>query len=278
MPTIRAIWLGQELRSLRMNAGLSARGAGTYLSRDATTVTRMELGEVHITDAMLQAFFEMCGLKDPHRRADLEFIHKDVAQAGWWDGYRGEIASTLMDRAWIEDRSTTIASFEPILAPGLLQTREYAEIVIRALDADAPDEQIERWVDVRMNRQAVVMGHRPLRFDGIIDHSALTRRIGGAEVMARQLDHLVMALERPNIQLRVLPVDVAAHAGLSGAFAVYTMVRPYPVVGFADTSAGELCVEGEAVDRLVRSYDRLLEACLDVQASRELIIAERNKL
>ena len=277
-PTIRATWLGQELRNLRDEAGLSAREAGRYLYRDASSVTRMENGEVPVSEEMLHQFMEMCGLKDPHKRADLQLIRKDVAQRGWWDGYSGDIASSLMDRAWMEARASGISAFESSLVPGLLQTPDYAEAVIRALDPEASDEQIRRWVEVRMARQPIVAGHRPVNFRAILDESVLMRPMVAREKMREQLDYIVKASDRSSIEIRVIPVSQGPHAGLSGAFEVYTLVHPYPRVGFVDTSAGELCVEGEAVERLAAAYDRLLECSLDPRASRRLIIAERDKL
>jgi hypothetical protein len=44
------------------------------------------------------------------------------------------------------------------------------------------------------------------------------------------------------------------------------------------TSAGDICVEGDVVETLSRTYDRLVSVSLNPEASRELIIAERNKL
>ncbi len=58
-------------------------------------------------------------------------------------GYAADVAGSLIDRIWLESRATAICYFQPIMVPGLLQTRDYAETVIRMASSAASEAQID---------------------------------------------------------------------------------------------------------------------------------------
>lgn len=251
------------------------REAAGYLGKVQPSLSRMETGQYPVREDEVIAYLDICGVKDPHKRTDLLTMCRDVGQRGWWDGYDGDVASTLMDRLWIEARVSRIQECDVTYISGLLQTPEYAEALLR-INPSIEDREIERLLEVRMTRQHIITKHYPTELHCLIDAQLLRRRTGSSEVMARQLEYLAEVGTRSNIEIRVLPSDICL--GVDGPFEVMTLAAPYPQVGFVGTSAGDICVEGERVERLARTYDRLLEISLDPEASRELIIAERNKL
>lgn len=275
-PTVRSVWLGEALKEIRDAAGLTAKDAGAHLGRDGSSITRMEAGEIPVSEGILIAFMEMCGINDPHRRAELETIRRDVAQAGWWDGYSGDLAPQLMDRAWMESKAQHIETFDITNLPGLLQTPEYAEGVMRAVAPDTPQVDIIRWLEVRMTRQHVLSKHHPVTLDSIIDERLLTRRVGNADVMLGQLNYLLDASRRKNIEIRILPGD--RYFGMPGSFEVFELKSPYPRVGYVSCAVGDICVEGAPVGQLADAYDRIRKSSLSLEASRRLMIAERDNL
>ncbi|GIG70936.1 helix-turn-helix domain-containing protein [Phytomonospora endophytica] len=274
--TLRGIWLGKALEEIRVEAGLTARDAAAHIRRDPSSVSRMEDGRIPVSEEVLDGYLDMCGITDPHRRADLATIRRDAAQSGWWDGYKGDVVATLMDRAWIESKAVSIRSLEMNSLPGLLQTPAYAEGVMRLVDPSSSDVDIARWLEVRMTRQHILTRHDPIGLVSVIDESLLQRVVSERVVMKAQLDYLLEASERQNVELRVLPSS--AHAGVTGSFEVFDLMDPYPEVAYVGTPAGDICVEGPTVEVLSRAYDRFLAASLDPAASRGLIIAERDNL
>lgn len=54
-----------------------------------------------------------------------------------------------------------------------------------------------------------------------LSESVLRQRIGAAEIMADQLDHLVVQATRPNVSLRIVPFDAPSHLGLMSKHFVY---------------------------------------------------------
>lgn len=273
--TIRAIWLGKALEAIREEAGIYAKDAASYLGKDPSSISRMEDGKIPVNEETLEGYLEMCGIVDPHRCADLRTIRRDAAHAGWWDGYQGDIVSTLMDHNWVESKAEFIQAFELSYIPGLLQTPKYAEAVMRIVDPDVSEDDISRWMEVRMTRQHIITKHNPAHFHCLIDEHILRREVGDSDVMATQLDYLLEASTKKNIDVHIL--QASKHWGASGSFKVMQLIAPYPTIGYVASPAGDICVEGDSVHRLAQTYDRLVEASLDSAASRKHIEATKEK-
>ncbi len=235
----------------------------------ATSVSRFESGEYPIRRPDLMALLDLYGVADRRKRDGLLRLSEDVWQKGWWDSYE-ELEQPFVDYVWLESRATTIRAFETTFIPGLLQTRAYAQAMITAVDWEAEPAQIARWVQVRMDRQAVLHRDAPPRFTTIIDESALRREIGGPGVLADQLAHLLACAELPRVDIRVLPANVGAHASPSN-FLVFTTAEPDLEVGYAETLGGAVYVEPPNSERFVRVYHRLFDSALELAESADLI-------
>ncbi|MGH3936750.1 MAG: helix-turn-helix domain-containing protein [Pseudonocardiaceae bacterium] len=272
-PTLRAQWLGQSLRELRDASGMTLARAGEFLQRNAATVSRFESGEYPIRRPDLMALLDLYGVSDRHKRDGLLRLSDDVWQKGWWDGYEPDVERQFVDFVWLESRATAIRSFDPLLVTGLLQTREYAEAVITAAEWEADPAQISRWVQLRMDRQAVLYREEPPQFTVIIDEFVLRREIGRLDMLRRQLAHLLTTAGLPHVDLRVLPASLGAHASPNGNFLVCTIAEPDLNVGYAETLGGAVYVEPPDSERFVRVYNRLLDSALGPAESAELIRA-----
>lgn len=261
--TLRAQWLGQQLREMRERARMTLKEAGDYINRNPSTVSRMEAGIIPPRVPEVLAYLDMCGIDDARRRADLKTMAQDAWQKGWWEGFAADVAGSLIDWVWLESRAREIRSFETAVLPGLLQTREYAEALIRAAHAGASKEQINRFVDLRMARQRRLEEPEPVKFSTIIEEGALRRLVGGPETMKAQVAHLRAVAGWPNVEILILPAATGAHASPDGSFNVFRMRRPYPYTGCIETAAGTLVVEGDKAERLVATYDRLRYSALE---------------
>lgn len=277
-PTIRAVWLGQELRKVRDEANLSVRELSGYIGINHAIISKMETGKMPASREAVSAYIQACGVEDPKRRADLFTVCREAARKGWWDGYSEDVAGGLMDRIWLESKSTRIRTFEPVVIPGLLQTPDYARAVMSADQPDAQEDDRERWLEVRMTRQNIVTRHGPIAFETIIDEGVLHRAARAVTAARQQLDYLIEVSQREHVTVRVLPHDAGLHASHGGGFEILNLEDPYPEAGLLSTPTGEVCVEGSAIETLAQKYDRLSDVSLDPAASRELIIAERDKL
>ncbi len=269
--TLRAQWLGQSLRELRDATGMTLAQAGEYLQRDASTVSRFESGEYPIRRPDLMALLDLYVVSDRRKRDGMLRLAEDVWQKGWWDGYEPDVERQFVDFVWLESRAIAIRSFVTLAVTGLLQTREYAEAMITAAEWEAEPAQIARWVQLRMDRQAVLRQEAPPQLSVIIDEFALRREIGGPGVLRDQLAHLLATAELPQVDLRVLPASLGAHASPNGNFLVFTIAEPDLDVGYTETLGGAVYVEPPDSERFVRVYDRLLNSALEPAESAKLI-------
>ncbi|MGH3838995.1 MAG: helix-turn-helix domain-containing protein [Pseudonocardiaceae bacterium] len=279
-PTLRAQWLGQQLRALRESTGMTLRQAGDYLQRDPSMVSRFETAEYPIRRGDVLALLDLYGVSEERTRDGLLQLSDDVWRKGWWDAYSNDIDRRFIDLLWLDSRAERLRTYEAMLVPGLLQTREYAEILIRnAATADTLEEKIERMIGLRMTRQQILGGDAPVSFTTVVDESVLRRVIGNPEVMRGQLTKLLEVAERPNVEVRVLPLRRGAHAGLDGSFWLYEMPDLYPDVAYVDNLAGAVYVEEDAaVDRFRQAYHQLSAAALDGKESAALIVAAAKEL
>lgn len=261
-PTLRAQWLGNELREMREQAGLTLKEVGEYLRRNPSTVSRFESGMLPARVAEVLAYLDICGVDDQQRRADLKQMSGDLFRKGWWDGYANDVAGSLIDRIWLESRATAICYFSTMVVPGLLQTRAYAEATIRTANSAASKEQIERWIELRMARQQMLDREESPQLIAVIDEAVVRRLIGGLPVMRDQLLHLAAMADRSAVEVRILPFTAGAHASPDGPFDLFRMVEPYPDAASMQTPAGAVYVEANKAAPLVAAYDRLCDAAL----------------
>jgi transcriptional regulator with XRE-family HTH domain len=272
-PTLRAQWLGQSLRELRDANRMTLARVADFIQRNASTVSRFKSGEYPIRRPDLMALLDLYGVSDRRKRDGLLRLAEDVWQKGWWDGYEPDVERQFVDFVWLESRATATRSFDPLLVTGLLQTREYAEAVITTAEWEADPAQIARWVQLRMDRQAVLHQDAPPRLTVIIDEFVLHREIGEPGVLRGQLAHLLTTAELPQVDLRVLPASIGAHASPNGNFLIFTMAEPDLDIGCAETLGGSVYAEPPLSERLVRVYDHLLDSALGPAESAEFISA-----
>jgi transcriptional regulator with XRE-family HTH domain len=279
-PTLRAQWLGQQLRALRESAGMTLRQAGEYLQRDPSMVSRFESAEYPIRRGDVLALLDLYSVSEERIRDGLLRLSDDVWRKGWWDDFANAVDRRYIDFVWLQSRTERLRTYSAMLVPGLLQTREYAETLIRNVaTADTPEEQIGKMIELRMMRQDILRGDQLVDFAAVVDESVLHRIIGGPKVTRDQLAALLDAADRPNVEVRMLPLNHGQHAGLDGSFWFYEMPDPYPDVAYVDTLGGALYVEqDEAVDRFRQAYAQLSAAALNGKESVALIAAAMKEL
>jgi transcriptional regulator with XRE-family HTH domain len=272
--TLRAEWLGRLLREVRESAGVGLKDAGDRILRDPSTISRMENG---LTPPRPQDVRELLDLYEvePGLRKALEGLIQDIWVKDWWDSFVRNVDVRVIDLAWLEARAEKLRDFSPLMLPGLLQTREYADAVMRAHDPDATDQQIKHWLGFRMKRQEVL---DRLDFTTILEESIFQRFYVGPDVMRDQLTHVLDLSQRPNITIRVLPFSKTPLVGGENAFALFTMPAPFPTVAQVPTEAGMTYTEMPKAARFEAAYARIERHALDAEESRVFIKARMEQL
>jgi transcriptional regulator with XRE-family HTH domain len=272
-PTVRRRRLGTELRNLRESNGYKLEEVAAQLGVAPSTLSRIETGKAPTKSAYLNQLLEMYGVADPGQRQVLVDMAREGHRKGWWAAYDDVLPSGFDIYVGLEAETAAVRSYEISVMPGLLQTPEYARAVLREIFPRHGTGQIDRLVDLRMERQRRLDDEPPLEVWAILDEAVVRRPVGGRQVMRGQLDRLLTMALRPSITMQVLPFDCGAHAGHGGPFAILEFPnRSDAEVAYVESVAGILYLEKDREVRArVEAFDRLRAAALAPAASVDLI-------
>lgn len=245
-PSLRRRRLAAELRKLRDQSGLSTTDTARRLGWQASRISRIETRQSGITAPDLRKLLDVYEVGDQGYRAYLGELARRINERGWWQKYAGMIVAEYADLIGLEAEARTIRSYEQELVPGLLQTPAYARAVFRNGWPAETTEQIDRRVEVRMERQEVLTRTDPAppRLNVVLSEGALRRPVGGYDVMRQQLEYLLRPRDRANITVQVLPFDAGVHPAMTAPFTMMTFPDPDDLgVVFIENVTGGLFLE-----------------------------------
>lgn len=181
-------------------------------------------------------------------------------------------ASPRWFREWldIEQEAHTLRTWQPLLIPGLLQTEDYARAMLRG-EPGVTDEQVEKGVQARLERQIILSRPDPPMFWVMLDEGVLQRPIGGREIIRRQLEHLVQMAERPRIAIQMVPMAFGATTGLLGGFVIAQLAGSPDIVYYESTGHGQMTDRPEDVTALHMKYDAIRAEAHPQHVSVELL-------
>jgi len=270
--TVRLRRLAAELRKLRGEAGLSREDVVESTGINVATLYRIEHARVRPQPRTLRTLLDTYGVSEA-RQAELLALSREAAQRGWPQAYHPDLPEEYKTYIAFENEAWALWSYEALLVPGLLQTEDYAQAVVRGGLPEAGDDEVGRRIEARMARQAVLSRETPVKLWAIMDEAALRRRVGGQAVMKAQLHHLIKAAEIPTITLQVIPFDVGAHPGMPGSFAIIKFPgdEDPDLVHIDGIASGYFVEDDEAVQWYAQMFEHLRAVALSPADSRALI-------
>lgn len=271
-PTIPRWQLGEQLSRLRERGGISPDQIANRLGCSTSKISKIEAGDVSMKKVELEAILDFYQVTDESLRAELFELQRLGTQRGWWARY-GKLPAPFTDFLGLETAAVKIHVFEPLMVTGLLQTEEYARAVSESHNLLASDEERERQVRIRMERQVKVLAEDPPDINVILDEAALRRPIGGPQVMAQQLQHLAK-LPR-SITVRVVPFRTGGYPGILGPMTLFEFEEHLhsPVV-YVESQAGNAYLEKDHdLRRCYTAYEHIAASALNKQDSARLIAA-----
>ncbi|MEU1331499.1 helix-turn-helix transcriptional regulator [Streptomyces sp. NPDC005865] len=257
----QAAWefFGAELKRRREDAGLSQSALGTrvfvsggYIGQFEQAIRKPQLDVAERIDEVLQTdgiFERMCRkLIDDRRYAD----------------YFAAVVE-------LEALATKICEFAPTLVPGLLQTSAYARAVTLAANPFVADAYVDEIVAARLERAGILKDAARPEYWVVLHENVLYIPVGGPEIMAQQLDHLVTLGRERQAMVAVLPYAAGAHASMGGSLKFLDFEDAPPTLYTETEYSGTLVDEPAVVKHALRTYDLLRVAVLSPEASLSLI-------
>jgi transcriptional regulator with XRE-family HTH domain len=278
-PTVRLRRVAAELRALRESAALTREDVAERTGISTVTLYRIENARVRPQARTLMTLLGLYGVADD-RKAELTAMLRDARQRGWLQAYESLLPQQYTAYIGFEAEARALWTYESLFVPGLLQTEDYARAVTSAGLPGASADEVDRRVEVRMQRQAVLTSSSPLDLWSIVDEAALRRQVGGPEIMRAQLDYLTEAAALPNVTLQIIPYSAGAHAGMLGSFAIMEFEdAATPDVIYLDSMAGNLFLESEVEVRRYRLvFEHLRADAMSPDGSRTDVGAIRDEM
>ncbi len=265
--------VGGALRRYRENLGYTLQDAARVLECDRSKISRVETGQRGIRPKELRELLAEYGVPDPEQAA-LVAIASRGGQRGWWHPYADVLPGAYLDYIIMESAASEIMTYEAQVIPDLLQTDDYARAIAAVEPGYATDQHREEVAAAKaMRRQVILASGR--RLSVILGEAALRQAVGGADVMAGQISHLVRLIDDfPGLIVQVLPFSAGAHAAAGSASLAILRFPDAPSLGvvYLEALSGGVYLESqEDVARYIRAFALLRAAALSAADSMRLL-------
>jgi transcriptional regulator with XRE-family HTH domain len=266
------------LRDARRRKSLTQGQVAKALEWSLSKVQRIEAGEVSVSTTDLRALLTFYGIQDPRRIEELTEAARISRRQRWWTApeYREHLTPAMMQLLQFESEASAIRMYQPMVIPGIFQSKGYADWVLSMWSGDLSESDRKVRLEARLQRRQQVLDQPdPPDFLLILDESVLYRALGGLQIMADQLYELLELMRRPNIYVRVVPFAESAVIGMLGPFTVLDLGDEQDAILYRESLLqDEVAHAAHQVRRHRDVFEQLWARSFDEPASARLIEAK----
>uniref|UniRef100_UPI0021BEC221 helix-turn-helix domain-containing protein n=1 Tax=Frankia gtarii TaxID=2950102 RepID=UPI0021BEC221 len=198
--------LGRSLGRLRAATGLSQPQLARHLGWSQPKVSRVEAGKQRVTLHDVEQWCQATGATQQQHDDLITLAEEALLGPASWDK-AGDPATLRQSTADTEAKAGLIRSYQPAILPGLLQTAAYARQVFSA-GPDGPPPDLADRILARLDRQRILYDETK-RLEFVIPETVLRWPFGSPAEHGEQLARLGEIINRPNVDLRILPTTAA---------------------------------------------------------------------
>jgi transcriptional regulator with XRE-family HTH domain len=192
---------------------------------------------------------------------ELEQLAAHSRARPWWRDYPDVFENEFPG---IENDASQIRIFMPLVLPGLLQTREYMAVVLRA--GSRPPSFVRRAIEARMRRQEILErtdGTAP-RLSAVITEASLMYRWGSKGDRREQIEHLATLSREPGIDLRIQRFADGPPTGMHSMVNIFDLPGEESRLVYLETDVAIHEVsKREEVESYVHGFSRAQDAALE---------------
>jgi hypothetical protein len=194
-------------------------------------------------------------------RDELEDLAVRARARPWWRDYPDVFENEFPG---FENDARRIRVFTPLVLPGLLQTTEYTEALLRG--GSRPPVWRRHALEARQRRQEVLTrpdGNAP-QLTAVITEASLMYRWGTRVDRLEQIEHLVEASRRPRVELRVQRFADGPPTNLQSMVSIFDLPDGAQTLVYLETDyAIEEVNSADSIDSYVQSFARASDASLE---------------
>ncbi|NKE61909.1 helix-turn-helix domain-containing protein [Lentzea sp. PSKA42] len=258
---------GNGVRDAIKQTQMTHRKIAEMLDWDESKLSDLIRGKGGVSEADVLQLLAFCRVP-PAEVRHLLALFRETRETGYLkipeNGLPDQVRS-LIDQ---ERLANAITVWSMNLIPGRLQTADYMRAVV---EAGVRDQSVnyEEVIAARLARRELFHWSREFVF--FIHEQALRLPVGSTDVMKDQLLHLLAMAQRSYITIRVVPVAIGAHAGLTGSFMQLQYEKFEPVV-FIESHTSVLFLEDKtSLTAYTKALKLLDQQALNAEQSEELI-------
>ncbi|MFI9081730.1 helix-turn-helix domain-containing protein [Streptomyces sioyaensis] len=199
--------VGRQLKMWRKAAGLSPAEFGALMGYGENLIYKIERGARIPRPEFLDKADEVLGAG-----GKIAAMKEDLEQARY--------PKKVRKLAKLESEAVELGGYSNHNLHGLLQTKEYATALFEMRRPAYSQDEVERLVAARMNRQAIFDRAPAPALMFVQEEVTLRRPLGGTMALRRQLERLLEIGQLRNVEIQVMPTDREDHAGMGGEIEV----------------------------------------------------------
>ena len=259
--TVAKLRLARRLTDLRLEAGYTANHVCDMLNWGRGKVGRFEANQwkrPEMSDIRdLLRFYRA----DETRSRDIEELAILARVRPWWRDYQD-----IFDNEFpgFESDATRIRVFTPLVVPGLLQTTDYIDAMMRS--GGKPPAWRRRAAEARQRRQQILDRDKDTvpHLQAVIAEASLMYRWGSRAERRDQLIHLAEMGERSQVHLHLQRFADGPPPGMFSAVQIFDYGGAEPSLVFTETDHGiQEVSDAEYVSSYVDAFDRAVDVALE---------------
>ncbi|GGY94856.1 helix-turn-helix domain-containing protein [Streptomyces nitrosporeus] len=259
---------GAVLKALRDEAHLTQEQFAPLVRYSAAYIAKIEQGKRFPPAKLLDRAEEVLGPTASRvLGAAAQSLTRKVGLASWF-----------LQWAAVEEEAVSLYSYECSVIPGLLQPEPYIRALFERRLPPLTEEQFEHQVTGRLARQQLLVERPRTTFGFVIEQALLSRQLGGGEVTALLIDHLLTVGKLRNVEIQVMPLVQEDHSGFEGPLSL-AETGENRWVGYVEAhDTSMLVTEPKATSAMLQRYGKMRSQALSHQSTRSLLEQMRGAL
>ncbi len=250
--------IGAQVKALRIRAGLTQAQLGKKVGYSESQIRSIETGRRAPKPELLLAFEELFQVHGVFTSVADELLKEP--HPSWFQPF-----------AAVEAEAVALSAYDNHLVNGLLQTEAYARAVYEVYRPALDDEEIDRRLNARMARQALLTRSPTPSLTFIMEQVVLERPIGGVKVRREQWKRLLDVSRMRHIEIQVMPTQRTEHASLDGPLTLLEPPERETCAYLEVQGTGHMITNRRTVAKFARKYGVLQSQALTPEESVEFI-------